>query len=78
MALCFVQYDMCIRDKKMQSLGKAGRNDMFSAVYLSYCKVFVTDDKGHNRAMKAVAELADLDCTVLRYQEFKAGLVGSL
>lgn len=77
-ALCFVQYDMCIRDKQMQSLGKAGRNDMFSAVYLSYCKVFVTDDKGHNRAMKAVAELADLDCAVLGYQEFKAGLVGSL
>jgi hypothetical protein len=62
----------------MQSLGKAGRNDMFSAVYLPYCKVFVTDDKGHNKAMKAVAELAGLDCIVLTYEEFKAGLVGPL
>ena len=75
-ALCYSQYDRCIRDEKMPSLGKAGRNDMFSAVYLSYCKVFVTNDSGHCKAMKVVAELAGLDTTVLIYDEFKSGLVG--
>jgi hypothetical protein len=31
---CFTQYDRCIREERQQSLGRAGRNDMFSAVYL--------------------------------------------
>jgi hypothetical protein len=76
LALCFSQYDRCIRDAKERSLGKAGRNDMFSAVYLSYSKVFVTNDSGHCSAMKVVAELAELDTAVLMYDQFKSGLVG--
>ena len=49
---------------------------MFSAVYLSYCKVFVTNDSGHCKAMKAVAEYTGLDTTVRMYDEFKSGLFG--
>jgi hypothetical protein len=75
LALCFSQYDRCIRDAKEPSLGKAGRNDMLSAVYLSYCRVFVTNDSGHCNAMNVVAELAGLDTAVLMYDTF-AGLVG--
>ena len=75
-ALCFSQYDRCIREERRQSLGKAGRNDMFSAVYLAYCKVFVTDDDGHCKAMKVVADLTGLDTAVLTYEEFRSGLVG--
>jgi hypothetical protein len=75
-ALCFSQYDRCIRDQKVESLGKAGRNDMFSAVYLAYCKVFVTNDAGHCKAMKTVADLAGLDTAVRMYDEFRAELVG--
>jgi hypothetical protein len=77
-ALCFSQYDRCIREERQQSLGRAGRNDMFSAVYLAYCKVFVTNDDGHCKAMKVVAELTGLDTTVLMYDEFKSGLIGLL
>lgn len=75
-ALCFTQYDRCIREERQQSLGKAGRNDMFSAVYLAYCKVFVTDDDGQCKAMKVVADLTCLDVTVLMYDQFKSGLIG--
>ena len=73
-ALCFSQYDRCIRAEQQPSLGKAGRNDMFSAVYLSCCEIFVTNDNGHCRAMKIVADLTRLDTTVLMYEEFKSGL----
>jgi hypothetical protein len=34
---------------------------MFSAVYLAYCKMFVTDDDGHCKAMNVVADLTGLD-----------------
>src|SRR5207302_7233896 len=56
-ALCFSQYDMCIRDHRKPSLGKAGRYDMFSAVYLPYCREFVTNDPGQCKALIAVAGL---------------------
>lgn len=77
-ALCFSQYDRCIREERQQSLGKAGRNDMFSAVYLAYCKVFVTNDDGQGKAMKVVADLTGLDTAVLMYDELRSGLVGSI
>ena len=75
-ALCFSQYDRCIREEKKQSLGKAGRNDMYSAIYLPYCAVFVTNDDGHCKAMKVVAQETELNTTILLYDEFKSGLIG--
>ncbi len=73
MALCFTQYDRCIREERQQALGKAGRNDMFSAVYFPYCQIFMTDDDGQCKAMKVVADLAGIDTAVLMYEEFKSG-----
>ena len=70
-ALCFSQYDRCIRDARQQSLGKAGRLDMFSAAYLPYCRVFVTNDRGQCKALKTVAEMICRDTHVLMFQEFK-------
>ena len=52
------------------------RNEMVSAVYLSHCKVFVTNDNGHRKATKAVAELAGIDTAVLACDEFRSGLFG--
>ena len=73
-ALC--QYDRCIRDERQESLGKAGRLDMFSAVYLPYCKVFVTNDDGQCKALRSVAEMIGRDMDVLMYSEFKDSLFG--
>lgn len=76
LSLCFSQYDMCIRDPRKLSLGKAGRHDMFSAVYLPYCMVFVTNDPGQWKALTAVADLMAQEMSILMYDEFKAGLFG--
>ena len=75
-ALCFSQYDICIRDPRKPSLGKAGRYDMFSAVYLPYCREFVTNDPGQWKALTAVAELMNREMPILMYDEFRAGLIG--
>jgi hypothetical protein len=75
-ALCFSQYDRCIRDQREESLGKAGRLDMFSAVYLAYCKLFVTNDEGQCKALKAVADMIGKDTEVVLYSQFKAKLFG--
>jgi len=75
-ALCFAQYDRCIRAEGEPSLGKAGRVDMFSAVYLAYCRVFVTNDEGQCRALKSVAQLMGVDVSLQLYADFKADLFG--
>lgn len=75
-SLCFSQYDRCIRDERQESLGKAGRLDMFSAVYLAYCKVFVTNDDGQRKALSTVAYMIGRDMDVLMYNEFKDRLFG--
>lgn len=75
-ALCFSQYDRCIREERQESLGRAGRLDMFSSVYLAYCRVFVTKDSGQCKALKAVAELMGREMEILMYDEFKAKLFG--
>ena len=78
MALCFSQYDICIRRDNAPRLGKAGRQDMFSAVFLPYCKLFVTNDEGQYKALKMVADLSGLETTILMSEDFKRslGLVG--
>jgi len=75
-ALCFSQYDRCIRGEREPSLGKAGRLDVFSAVYLPYCQVFVTKDEGQHKALTAVSELMELSTSILMYEVFKANLFG--
>lgn len=76
MALCFAQYDRCIRSEREQSLGKAGRVDMLSAVYLPYCKIYVTNDEGQYKALNTVAELMGLEVSVLMYDDFKRQVFG--
>jgi hypothetical protein len=65
---------MCIRDPRKASLGKAGRYDMFTAVYLPYCEVFVTNDPGQWKTLTAVADLTGSEMEILLYADFKANL----
>lgn len=75
-ALCFSQYDRCIRGERQPWLGKAGRLDMFSATYLPYCKVFVTNDDGQRKALRTVAEMIGRQMDILLFSEFKEKLFG--
>lgn len=75
-ALCFSQYDRCIRPDHQASLGKAGRLDMFSATYLPYCGVFVTNDEGQSKALRSIGEMIGRETDVLLYSAFKARLFG--
>jgi hypothetical protein len=53
----------------------AGRNDLFMAVYLPYCNVFVTDDVGQQNALRAMAQEVGLGVKILNYPDFRAGLL---
>lgn len=75
-ALCFSQYDRCIRSERQPSLGRAGRLDIFSATYLPYCEVFVTNDDGQWKALRTVAEMIGQQIDILLYSDFKNKLSG--
>ncbi|HXB72869.1 MAG TPA: hypothetical protein VNY05_31825 [Candidatus Acidoferrales bacterium] len=75
-ALCFSQYDRCIRGPNERWLGEARPYDMFMAVYLPYCRSFVTRDKGQHKALTAVADLIGCELAILTYEQFKASLFG--
>jgi hypothetical protein len=75
-ALCVAQYDRCIRGERDPWIGKAGRNDMFSAVYLPYCQVYVTNDKGQSTALTKIAQIAGIGVSVQMYGVFKEQLFG--
>lgn len=42
LSLCVAQFTWCIRDIRARSLYRAGRLDLFSAVYLPFCDRYVT------------------------------------
>jgi hypothetical protein len=75
--LCVAQYDRCIRgDREPWIAWKAGRHDMFSAVYLPYCDVFVTRDEPQQEGLTEVASITGLNVSVETYKTFKRRLFG--
>jgi len=73
-ALCLSWYDRGIRDPKIGPAFGAGRNDMMMSVYLPYCKRFITADEKHERCMREVASVSDINCNVMSYQQFISSL----
>lgn len=68
-------YDRCLRDERGSESYRAGRIDVYSAVYLPYCDDFVTDDERQLRFLRVVADAGQLGTRVRSYKEFRNGLV---
>lgn len=75
LSFCLSFYERCLRDEKGAESYRAGRVDVYSAVYLPYCDEFVTDDKRQLRFLQAVANAGELSMRVRSYEEFRSGLV---
>jgi hypothetical protein len=70
--LCILwsHYRECTFDPRGQRVGRAGRDDLMSAVYLPYCDVFVTDDAGQYGALCDIAEIGEPNGKPLRFADF--------
>jgi hypothetical protein len=64
-------YDRCIRDLKMGPSFRAGRYDLFMAVYLPYCAQFVSRDDRQVRALREIVSVGGLSVEVLSYREWR-------
>ncbi len=71
------RYDRALRDKHHGERFRAGRNDLYMAVYLPYCDEFVTDEKHGEQAkcLREVAALTGLPTAILTFDEFYEGLL---
>ncbi|HEY2237042.1 MAG TPA: hypothetical protein VGK01_26485 [Candidatus Angelobacter sp.] len=75
-AFCVAEYERCIRDVRAGPSLRAGRCDVYSAVYLPYCDQFVTADKKQCAALREVVKAAKVDTEVLLYTEFTGRILG--
>lgn len=67
-------YNTSLRDWSKSEKFAAGRNDLFMAVYLPYCDVFVTRDVEQESCLRELTKYIGVDTEVLAFDAFKDGL----
>ena len=69
-------YNTSLRDGNKSEKLAAGRNDLFMAVYLPFCDVFVTDEKyeEQERCLRELTKYIGIDTEVLAFDAFKDDL----
>ena len=76
MAAVKAQYERAIVEKP-RGKKRAGRLDLLMAIYLPYCRVFVTHDSDQEACLRDIAAVAHLDTEILSYTEFRSRLLGT-
>jgi hypothetical protein len=70
-AMVLAQHDRVIAEKTDRERAKlAGRVDVFSATFLPYCAIFVSDDRDQQRFLRKVVELSGLTTEILWFNTF--------
>jgi hypothetical protein len=64
-------YNTSLRDGNQCEKFDAGRNDLFMAVYLPYCDVFVTRDAMQESCLRELTKYIGIDTEVLAFDAFK-------
>jgi len=67
-------YEWTIRERPVSIHKRVNRMDLFAAIYLPYCDVYVTRDVEQMGCLTEVASLAGLSTDVIHYHEFRAKL----
>lgn len=76
LAICMAEFEYTIRDLRTGTSFRAGRMDLYSAVYLPYyCDQFVTADERQHNALKEIVAVGGLDTAILLYSNFRERLL---
>lgn len=68
-------YSRAIKWEAFGPRGKPGTLDLWCAIYLPYCDIFVTDDKPQRRALRLLNVLNNKKTRVISYNEMRNGLI---
>lgn len=74
LATLHAHYEWAIREKPVSTRKRVNRMDVYGAIYLPYCDVYVTSDAEQMGCLTEVASLAGLSTDVIHYHEFRAKL----
>jgi len=64
-------YNTALRDGTTSEKFAAGRNDLYMAVYLPYCDVFVTRDTEQELCLRELTKYISIDTDVVSFDAFK-------
>jgi hypothetical protein len=64
-----------IRANPIKKRKRVGRQDLFCAIYLPYCDLYVTDDDEQRRCLQEIAVTAKLSVDVISFTDFSSRLM---
>jgi len=64
------QFEWAIRGDKVSAQKRPNRIDLFSAIYLPYCDIYVTEDAEQRRCLREIAITAKLPVEVISFAGF--------
>lgn len=68
-AMHMANYDRSVRHKNDECF-KSGANDLFMAICLPYCNIFVTNDRKQGKCLREIASVSGLETEVVFYDDF--------
>jgi hypothetical protein len=75
LGLVHTQFEWSINGTPVNERKRVGRLDMFSAIYLPYCDIYVSQDREQRRCLAEIAVTAKLPVEVLSFTEFSGRLM---
>jgi len=75
LGLVHAQFEWAIREKQAKKDKRVGRIDLFCAIYLPYCDLFITNDDEQRRCLREIAAAANLPVEILSFSDFRDRLM---
>jgi hypothetical protein len=71
LSVVMAEYGYSVRPPDALGSYRCERSDLLSALYLPYCDIFITDDKGQLRCLPEIAAASNMSVEILRYKDFR-------
>jgi hypothetical protein len=75
LGLVHAQFEWSITDNPAKKRKRVGMTDLFCAIYLPYCDVYVTDDDEQRRCLTEIAAAVKLPVEIRSFAEFSGRLM---
>ncbi|MHB8502479.1 MAG: hypothetical protein ACYDHE_16230 [Candidatus Acidiferrales bacterium] len=75
LGLVHEQFEWSIRKNPIKKAKRIGMTDLFCAIYLPYCDLYITDDDEQRRCLAEIAVAAKLPVEVLSFKDFSSRLM---
>ncbi len=75
LGLIHAQFEWSIIEKPIKKNKRIGKTDLYCALYLPYCDLYITDDDEQRRCLTEIAAAAKLPVKILSFAEFSGPLM---